>query len=127
MRAFVGPNTVQMKAARYILSQPGITLAKSSILCGGPDWPTSVICGLLGLDCCSMLVGLVPIIVFTTPGILPEEAWAPLAALVRTPQLLEVEGGVVKIPTFPGLGIDVDEEAVERYRVRDGTAAAVRK
>ena len=70
VRAFVGPNTVQMKAARYILSQPGITIAKSSILCGGPDWPTSVICGLLGLDCCSMLVGLIPIIVFTTPGTL---------------------------------------------------------
>ena len=28
--------------------------------------------------------------VFTTPGILPEEAWSPLAALVKTPQLLEV-------------------------------------
>ena len=83
VRAFVGPNTVQMKAARYILSQPGITLAKSSILCGGPDWPTSVICGLLGLDCCSMLAGLTPIIVFTTPGTLlgafmTEKAYADL-------------------------------------------------
>jgi L-alanine-DL-glutamate epimerase-like enolase superfamily enzyme len=59
-------------------------------------------------------------IVFTTPGILPEEAWSPLAVLVKTPQLLEVEGGVVKIPTAPGLGIEVDDEAVERFRVRDG-------
>ena len=30
-------------------------------------------------------------IVFTTPGILPEEAWSPLAVLVKTPQLLEVK------------------------------------
>lgn len=30
--------------------------------------------------------------------------------------------GTVKIPTHPGLGIDVDDEAVERYRVRDGAA-----
>jgi L-alanine-DL-glutamate epimerase-like enolase superfamily enzyme len=28
-----------------------------------------------------------------------------------------VDGHVI-IPTFPGLGIDVDEEAVERYRVQ---------
>ena len=90
MRAFVGPNTIQMKAARYILSQPGITLAKSSILCGGPDWPTSVICGLLGLDCCSMLVGLVPIVVFTTPGTLlgtltPTLSPTPTLTQPRTP------------------------------------------
>jgi len=70
VRAMVGPNSQQMRAARYILSQPGVTAAKSSLLCGGPDWPTSVICGLLGLDCCSMLVGLTPIVVFTTPGTL---------------------------------------------------------
>ena len=55
---------------RYILSQPGVTVAKASILCGGPDWPTSVLCGLLSLNCCSMLIGLTPIILFTTPGTL---------------------------------------------------------
>ena len=57
-----------------------------------------------------------------TPGILPEEAWSPLAALVKTSELLEVENGVVKIPTAPGLGIEVDEDAVERYRVSDEEA-----
>jgi L-alanine-DL-glutamate epimerase-like enolase superfamily enzyme len=61
-------------------------------------------------------------IVFTTPGILPEEAWSPLAALVKTPHLLKVTDGIVKIPTAPGLGIEVDEEAVERYRVSDDGA-----
>eukprot|EP01043_Picozoa_sp_COSAG02_P031037 COSAG02_NODE_2007_length_10128_cov_5.313989_7_plen_152_part_00 len=61
-------------------------------------------------------------IVFTTPGILPEEAWSPLAALVKSPHLLEVVDGIVKIPTAPGLGIEVDEEAVERYRVSDDDA-----
>eukprot|EP01051_Picozoa_sp_SAG22_P023727 SAG22_NODE_6247_length_880_cov_0.763124_2_plen_123_part_00 len=61
-------------------------------------------------------------IVFTTPGILPEEAWSPLAALVKTPTLLEVAGGVVSIPTAPGLGLDVDDAAVERYRVKDEAA-----
>ena len=51
------------------------------------------------------------------------QAWSPLAALVKTDELLEMNGdGTVKIPTHPGLGIDVDDEAVERYRVRDGAA-----
>ena len=56
---------------------------------------------------------------FTTPGILPEEAWAPLNVLVKDTDapLLHVVDGVVNIPTAPGLGIDVDEEAIERYRV----------
>lgn len=42
VRAIVGPNSQQMKAVRYLLSRPGLTIAKASILCGGPDWPTSV-------------------------------------------------------------------------------------
>ena len=47
-----------------------------------------------------------------------EEAWAPLNVLVKgDAPLLQVKGGVVAIPTAPGLGIDVDEAAVERYRV----------
>jgi L-alanine-DL-glutamate epimerase-like enolase superfamily enzyme len=60
-------------------------------------------------------------IVFTTPGILPEEAWAPLAVLTRGDgSLLEVLGdGRVRIPAHPGLGIDVDDEALERLRVPD--------
>ena len=54
-------------------------------------------------------------IVFTTPGILPEEAWSPLAALVKTPQLLEVSGGVVKVPTAPGLGIEVSATDTDTF------------
>jgi len=70
VRAMVGPNTQQMRAARYILEERGLTIAKASLLCGGPDWPTSVICGLLKLNCCQMLIGLTPIVFFTTPGTL---------------------------------------------------------
>ena len=64
--------------------------------------------------------------VFTTPGILPEEAWAPLNVLVKGAHtsLLEVVKGVVTIPTAPGLGIEVDEEAVERYRVPEKQRAS---
>jgi len=70
VRAIVGPNSRSMRAVRYLLSQPGLTIAKASILCGGPDWPTSVLCGLLKLNVFQMLIGLTPIIIFTTPGTL---------------------------------------------------------
>jgi len=56
-------------------------------------------------------------IVFTTPPSPPTQAWAPLDVLVRTETLLSVEEGYVEIPDAPGLGIDVDDEAVDRYRV----------
>ena len=56
-------------------------------------------------------------LVFTTPPALPEEAWAPLNVLVRSGKLYEVNNGCVRIPTSPGLGIDLDEDAVERNRI----------
>ena len=30
---------------------------------------------------------------------------------------LEAEGGYIKVPEKPGLGVEIDEEAVERYKV----------
>ncbi len=56
-------------------------------------------------------------IVFTTPPTPPTEVWSPLNALVKTETLLTVEDGYAKIPDAPRLGIDVDDEAVDRYRV----------
>ena len=55
-------------------------------------------------------------LVFTTPPAPPEEAWAPLNALVWSNKLYEVVDGCIQIPTFPGLGVDLDEDAIERYR-----------
>ena len=56
-------------------------------------------------------------VVYTTPPTPPTEAWSPLSALVNAEFILTVEDGYVKIPNAPGLGIDVDDEAVSRYRV----------
>jgi D-galactarolactone cycloisomerase len=56
-------------------------------------------------------------IVFTTPPTPPTEAWGPLNALVKTESILTVEDGYVRIPDAPGLGIEVDDSAVNRYRV----------
>jgi L-alanine-DL-glutamate epimerase-like enolase superfamily enzyme len=55
-------------------------------------------------------------LVYVTPPVLPEEAWAPLGALVKGGTLYSVKDGCVEIPRAPGLGIEVDDAALERYR-----------
>lgn len=90
VKAAVGVNTDLIKAIRHILEQPGVGLAKVSILCGGPDWPTAVLCGILRCDVRQMLLGLTPIFVLTMPTSMAGAfqlrkgeggVWAPLATL----------------------------------------------
>ena len=56
-------------------------------------------------------------VVYTTPPAMPDEAWAPLGALVRGGRLFDLHQGAVRLPDFPGLGVDLDEDAIERFRV----------
>ena len=49
---------------------------------------------------------------------LPEEQWSPALRILRTPHVFEIENGYVKLPDRPGLGLDVDQDAIEEYRVR---------
>lgn len=56
-------------------------------------------------------------VVYVTPPTLPTDAWSPFTALVKAEHLLELEEGYARIPDAPGLGVEVDEEAVDRYRV----------
>ena len=49
---------------------------------------------------------------------LPEEQWAPALKILRTKHVFEIEDGYVKLPDLPGLGLDVNEDALEEYRVR---------
>ena len=65
VRSLVGVNSLTIRAIKYILQQPGIPfldIRKVSILCGGPDWPVSVLTGILGMNPISMLLGSVPVI-----------------------------------------------------------------
>ncbi len=49
---------------------------------------------------------------------LPQAQWEPALRVLRTPHVFEIEDGYVKLPDLPGLGLDVDEDALEEYRVR---------
>ena len=56
-------------------------------------------------------------LVYTTPPMMPEEAWSPLNALVKGEKLYTVKDGYIQIPQAPGLGVELDEEAIEKFRV----------
>jgi L-alanine-DL-glutamate epimerase-like enolase superfamily enzyme len=53
-----------------------------------------------------------------TPPLLPEEQWAPGLKVLKSKQMFTFEDGQMLAPPYPGIGLDVDEEALARYRVR---------
>jgi len=57
-------------------------------------------------------------VALVNPPLLPWEQWEHCLALVRGDTLFEVEDGEILISDLPGIGVEVDDEAVERYRVR---------
>jgi len=52
---------------RCILSEPGCRLSKVAVLVGGPDWPTSVITGIMDLPLLPMLIGSLPVVILIVP------------------------------------------------------------
>lgn len=70
IRQLVAINSGPIRAANLILSDKKITLAKVAFLIGGPDWPTSVLCGILRLDLLPILIGTLPVMVLITPAVL---------------------------------------------------------
>jgi len=72
-------------------------MGKVSVLCGGPDWPTSVLAGIMRLPVVDMELGTVPIIFFILPCVLtgafyvrkPEsDFWESAADLMLSSTLL---------------------------------------
>ena len=53
----------------------------------------------------------------TPPPLLPQEQWAPASKILHGKELYTFRNGELLIPQGPGLGLDLDEEAVEHYRV----------
>merc|ERR1711871_24239 len=70
IRQMVGINTATIRTMKLILSRPGLSIAKVAILVGGPDWPTSVLCGIMGLDLLPILFGTLPVGALVLPTIL---------------------------------------------------------
>jgi len=70
IQQLIGVDKVFTRAIEAILKEPGLTLGKVAILVGGPDWPTSVTCGILSMDMLQMVLGTLPVIVVTGPCVL---------------------------------------------------------
>ena len=62
VQQFVGVDKVPTRAMEQILKQNGLKIDKVAILVAGPDWPTSVLCGILHLKIPQMLLGTTPVI-----------------------------------------------------------------
>ena len=63
VRQAVGVNSVSIRAIRLILQEKGLSRNKMTILVGGPDWPTSVLTGILQQSYLQMLLGSTPFLV----------------------------------------------------------------
>lgn len=70
VQQLIGVDRVPTRAVEQILKQPGLTVGKVAILVGGPDWPTSVTCGILRLEIYQMLIGTLPVIIVSTPCVM---------------------------------------------------------
>lgn len=70
IRKTVGVNSITIKAIKMILTKPGMGIDKVAILCGGPDWPTSVLTGILKLSVFKMLFGSIPVVFLVFPCVM---------------------------------------------------------
>jgi len=62
VQQFVGVTKVGVLATESVLKEKGFKLFKVCILVAGPDFPTSVLCGILQLNIPQMLLGTSPVI-----------------------------------------------------------------
>lgn len=70
VKQMVSVNSEGIRAMRVMLNDKGVTYRKVAVLVGGPDWPVSVLCGILGLDLLSVLVATLPVIALIAPTVL---------------------------------------------------------
>lgn len=67
IQQLIGVDKVMTRAIEHILAQRGLNVGKVAVLVGGPDWPTSVTCGILKLNIPQMLWGTCPVIMVVGP------------------------------------------------------------
>ena len=129
-------NSDFIRSARFVLQKPGLSFGKSIVLCGGPDWPTSVLTGILKLNVFQMLLGSLPVIVFIVPSTAlgsflvmagREGAWEAVSLLVTVfalgEQIAFSIGAVVVIQQAHAhyaeqiAKLPIDEEVASRQQV----------
>jgi len=56
-----------------------------------------------------------------TPPLLPEEQWSPGLKVLKSKKVFSIRDGMIQAPEHPGIGLDVDEEAIQRFRVPESS------
>lgn len=56
-------------------------------------------------------------LVYVNPPLWPEEHWSPGTHVLNTDRVFDIVDGKILVPQNPGLGLDVNEEALEAYRL----------
>mmetsp|Transcript_28635 Transcript_28635/g.35145 ORF Transcript_28635/g.35145 Transcript_28635/m.35145 type:complete len:942 (+) Transcript_28635:185-3010(+) len=79
IRSLCGVNSLELRAMRQILEKKGFSIPKIMILVGGPDWPTSVLTGIMKLSVTQMLIGSLPHILLVVPASLSGSLLIPQA------------------------------------------------
>lgn len=67
VQQLIGVDKVPTRAIEKILKTSGLSLGKIAILVGGPDWPTSVTCGIVRVNLPQMLLGTLPVVLVLGP------------------------------------------------------------
>ena len=52
-----------------------------------------------------------------TPPLLPEEQWAPALKVLNQKSMFQIHDGILEAPASPGLGLEVNPDALKQYRV----------
>jgi hypothetical protein len=101
IRRIVGINSMEMRSIKYILKEKGITVGKVAVLLGGPDWPVSVIAGLLKTSYIENQLATLFILAFMVPITLTG------AFLIRVP-----EGGLWASASTMMLGVAIFTQGI---------------
>jgi hypothetical protein len=113
VRQCVGVHRPFIRAIEAVLRRPGLSFGKCMILCGGPDWPTSVLAGMLRLSLAQCLLGTCPVIASVVPLALTgsfylrredSEAWIRMGNLMLTLTAL------VSVFFWAGMGWVIQDE-----------------
>ena len=103
VRKTIGVNSTGIRAFQKVLEQPGLNWRKVMILVGGPDWPISVLTGILRLNVWQMLLGSTPFYVMVAPVVLSGSFVLKLQASEGTPDAALWESGTLVIGSIAGL------------------------
>lgn len=52
-----------------------------------------------------------------TPPLLPEEQWSPALKVLNRKTVFTFQNGEIQVPQAPGLGLEINEEALDHFRV----------